>query len=96
MKESKINSIEELRKDVDHLDLQIIQLLEKRLIISSQIGKIKQKLNLPTYTPEREEVIKNRVSEQVEDEKKKNRILIIYESILNESRAVQNEYGEEE
>lgn len=96
MKESKINSIEELRKDVDHLDLQIIQLLEKRLIISSQIGKIKQKLNLPTYTPEREEVIKNRVSEQVEDEKKKNRILKIYESILNESRAVQNEYGEEE
>ena len=96
MKESKINSIEELRKDVDRLDLQIIQLLEKRLIISSQIGKIKQKLNLPTYTPEREEVIKNRVSEQVEDEKKKNRILKIYESILNESRAVQNEYGEEE
>jgi monofunctional chorismate mutase len=96
VKESKLNSIEELRKEVDSLDIQIIQLMEKRLSISSQIGKIKQDLNLPTYTPEREEVIKNRISELVEDEKKKNRILKIYESILNESRAVQNEYGEEE
>lgn len=96
MKELNKNSLEELRKEVDSLDEQIIKLLEKRISISSQIGKIKQILNLPTFTPEREEIIKSRISEKVIDEKKKKRILKIYESILNESRAVQNEFEDEE
>lgn len=95
MKDSNNNKLEDLRKEVDCLDSKIIKLLEERISISAKIGIIKQNLNLPTYTPEREEEIKNRISALIQDKKKLNSILKIYESVLYESRAMQNEFGEE-
>ncbi|HIC86669.1 MAG TPA: chorismate mutase, partial [Aquificae bacterium] len=43
-----------LRQKIDEIDNQIIELLRKRANIAMEIGNIKRKYNLPTFVPERE------------------------------------------
>lgn len=92
-----LNQIElnNLRKVVDDLDSKIIKLLEDRLQASCMIGEIKKQLDIPTFTPEREGEIKRSIFHLIEDVKKRERILRIYDSILSESRAVQNDFNKE-
>lgn len=49
----------ELRGRIDEIDKQIIELLEERIKVGKEIGKIKKELNLPIKDEERErEVLK--------------------------------------
>ncbi len=49
----------ELRGRIDEIDKQIIELLEERIRVAKEIGKIKKELNLPIKDEERErEVLK--------------------------------------
>lgn len=49
----------ELRGRIDEIDKQIIELLEERIKVAKEIGKIKKELNLPIKDEERErEVLK--------------------------------------
>ncbi len=47
----------ELRKRIDEIDEQIIELLEERVRIAKEIGEIKRELNLPIRDEEREEEV---------------------------------------
>ena len=46
--------IEKLRTDIDEVNADLLDLLERRLDLSVQVGEIKQSAGLPLYSEERE------------------------------------------
>jgi chorismate mutase/prephenate dehydratase len=54
-------SLEDLRKQIDALDDQIVPLLNARAQIVVQIGKLKQQSGVPIYAPDREKAVLEKV-----------------------------------
>jgi chorismate mutase / prephenate dehydratase len=55
-------SLEELRNQINKLDLQLVKLLNERAGIAVDIGKLKNKAGKPIYSPEREKEVLDRVT----------------------------------
>ncbi|MGI8959701.1 MAG: chorismate mutase [Bryobacteraceae bacterium] len=49
--------IEDWRKTIDAIDLELVKLLNERGTAARAIGRLKQQTNLPIYEPQREEII---------------------------------------
>jgi len=43
-----------LREEIDDLDSQLVDLLAKRLVVTSKVGELKSQVGMPIYAPERE------------------------------------------
>jgi chorismate mutase/prephenate dehydratase len=56
-------SLEELRKRIDELDDQLVQLLNERARVVVEIGKLKNKADKPVYAPDREKEVFARIAE---------------------------------
>ncbi len=56
--------IEQLRVDIDDVNAELLDLLERRLDLSVQVGEIKQKAGLPLYSEEREQDLLKRFRAQ--------------------------------
>ncbi len=56
-------SLEELRKKIDELDCQLVQLLNERARVVVEIGKLKNKADKPVYAPDREKQVFRRIAE---------------------------------
>jgi chorismate mutase/prephenate dehydratase len=56
-----MKSIDELRQEIDQIDDNILELLNKRAKCVIEIGKIKQSQNKPLYVPSREKAIYERL-----------------------------------
>ncbi len=55
-----MKNIEELRKDIDKINAQLVELLAQRMRIAEQIAECKKANAIPVYAPEREkQVIEN-------------------------------------
>ncbi len=78
-----------LRDEIDDIDQKLVHLLSRRTLHSVLIGRVKRSLNLPTYNPQREKQISERISSFVEEPLSKEALLRIYERIIDESRAIQ-------
>ena len=90
-KEEKEEILNKLREGVDDIDKQVVSLLSKRTLHSVLIGRVKRSMNLPTYNPQREKQIAERISTYVEEPLRKEAVIRIYERIIDESRAIQRE-----
>lgn len=91
---SKYDEIEKWRKKIDKVDIKIVRLLNRRARYADEIGKIKQELNLPIYSPEREnQVIKNVVKHNF-GPLSDMAIKRLYERIIDESRRLERESAE--
>jgi len=44
--------MEELRKELDRIDIEILKLLETRMQVCKELGKIKKAKSLPVYQPD--------------------------------------------
>jgi chorismate mutase-like protein len=55
------SSLEDLRRQIDALDDQIVPLLNARAQIVVQIGKLKQQSGVPIYAPDREKAVLEKV-----------------------------------
>jgi chorismate mutase/prephenate dehydratase len=55
-------SLEELRKQIDDLDKQLVELINKRARIVIEIGKLKNVADKPIYAPDREKEIFSRIT----------------------------------
>lgn len=80
-----------LRDEIDEIDRELVRLLSKRTNNSVLIGRVKRSLDLPTYNPQREKEIAERISSFVEKPLGKEAVQRIFERIIDESRAVQKE-----
>ena len=55
--------LEELRKKIDELDHQLVQLLNERARVVVEIGQLKNKTDKPVYAPDREKDVFARITE---------------------------------
>ena len=80
-------SLEEYRTQIDGIDRQIVELLNKRAGIVNRIGQIKKEANLPVTAPARERQVLEQVVESGKDGPLPAATLRrIYEVILREMR----------
>ncbi|MBE0535540.1 MAG: prephenate dehydratase [Phycisphaerae bacterium] len=55
-------SLEDLRKEIDRLDVKLVELLNARANIVIEVGKLKNKTDEPVYAPDREKQVFERIS----------------------------------
>jgi chorismate mutase len=83
--------IEDWRKKIDAIDLQIVALISERALAAQAIGKLKQSTNLPVYEPNRERIIFDRVRAANKGPLPDIELVHIYERIIDVMRALQQE-----
>lgn len=84
-----MSELEELRRQIDEVDQQLVKLLNERSRYAVQIGHIKKQLKMPAWQPDREaEILRNIV--------KSNRgplddaaIRRLFERIIDEARSLE-------
>lgn len=84
-----MKTIEQLRQTYDTLDAQIIELLEARLNVSSEMGPLKKQLGLQIDDPKREQEILNALQNHLIDKSLYPYILKVYRSIFEASKELQ-------
>jgi chorismate mutase/prephenate dehydratase len=88
-KEESEKLLTDLRDEIDKLDKSIVRLLNKRTLYAVHIGRVKAVLKIPTYSPEREKDISEKINSYLEEPLTKSALQRIYERIIDESRAIQ-------
>lgn len=81
--------IENLRSEIDQIDDEIVRLLHHRLVLASQIGKIKSQIQQEIKDPQREEAIIQRLESKGLLSKKQ--IQLIYQNIFLLTQQIQEE-----
>ena len=59
-----MKNLEELRKEIDEIDQQILEILVKRIDIVKQIGELKNIQNMPIIDEERREKLLESISQR--------------------------------
>jgi chorismate mutase/prephenate dehydratase len=81
--------LQNLRKQIDRIDLQILELLNKRSTIGQKIGKIKRELAQPIYDPQREEELLRELEQKNKGPITSGAIRSIYREVFSSSRSLQ-------
>ena len=74
--------IDELRKEIDRLDGEIVPLLLARFEVVRKIGEEKKKTGLPVYNPAREAAVLEKVSSHAPDEQTARALRLVYEQVM--------------
>ena len=89
-------TIEELRKRIDVLDRQLVELLSERARAAVMIGHLKAATSLPVYEPNREKVIYKNICAANKGPLPDSELTHVYERIIDVMRAIQkNELASE-
>ncbi|MFP5237438.1 MAG: chorismate mutase [Acidobacteriota bacterium] len=89
-------TLEELRKRIDVLDRQLVELLNERARAAQMVGHLKAATSLPVYEPNREKVVYANVREANKGPLPDIELTHIYERIIDVMRALQrNELASE-
>jgi chorismate mutase len=83
--------IDKWRIKIDEVDDKIVDLFNERAKYVLEIGKIKKDLNIPVYSPERENEIFRRVVNNNKGPLSDPAIRRLYERIIDESRRLERE-----
>lgn len=82
-------NLNELRKEIDAIDEQVVNLLNRRASIAQEIGHHKSKSKLHHYTPEREQSVYKRLSALNKGPLPSEGIRAIYREIISAARALE-------
>ncbi|MGL5124304.1 MAG: chorismate mutase [Fusobacteriaceae bacterium] len=74
-----------LRSEIDNIDIEILKLIEKRVVVVKKVGKLKHKETSKIYVPEREEEIFKKLS-KLSENLEKEKIRGIYTEIISACR----------
>ena len=80
-----------IRQEIDQIDDQIVQLMEKRMRLIDQVVAYKKTLGKPVFDSKREEVIFEKVRNRVEDRQYQETIVATFSDILKRSRDYQEQ-----
>lgn len=86
-----MNRIDSLRKKVDELNEQLLDLLNERAKITLEIGKEKQRIGKPIYDPIREEEILTRLIELNPGPLPNSSLIMIFREIFKACRMLQEQ-----
>src|ERR1041385_1878109 len=82
-------NLNDLRKEIDHIDEQILELLSRRGEIVQDVGRHKTRSRSHYFTPEREQVVFKRLAGLNKGPLDANAIRAIYREIISASRALE-------
>ena len=84
------NSIEKLRKDIDDIDVMILELINQRLLLANKIGKIKVQRGNELVDSSREQQLLKRLKRMNNGPLSKNALHHIFTEIITASREIQS------
>ena len=79
----------QLRKEIDNLDEEIIRLLKTRMRISKEVGKLKEKLDIPVEDKIREQEIVERLTTHAGKILSEEQLVRIFTAVFRSSKQVQ-------
>jgi chorismate mutase len=85
-------TIDDLRKRIDELDEQLVELLTERANCALQVGKLKQELGLEVYQPDREAQVLHHVQSHGKITGSPlggDAIVRVFERIIDEARRIE-------
>lgn len=88
--DSDQKKIDFFRQKIDYIDSEIIKLLNERAKYAQDIGKLKQKLNIPVYSPGREDKIIAGIKTINPGPLNTEALSRIYKHIIEETRRLEN------
>jgi len=87
--------IEKWRRRIDVIDAQLMSLLNSRSACAVEVGRVKRRLGLPVYSPEREAWILDRVMRDNPGPLDPAAVKRVFERIIDESRRLERLAAEE-
>jgi chorismate mutase len=81
------------RTRIDLIDGQLMALLNSRSACAVEIGRVKHRLGLPVYSPEREAAILERVARENTGPLDSTAVRRVFERIIDESRRLERLAG---
>lgn len=78
--------IKKLREEIDQIDLQVLQLINKRAELASQIGRAKHETSAVVYVPEREQEIMRRLCSHNPGPLTNAHIISVFRQIISAAR----------
>jgi chorismate mutase len=84
-----IDKLADCRRQIDQLDLQIVDLLNQRTEIVHEIGRIKRQFSMPIYEPKREDQVFRNVTIHNAGPLDAEALKRIFERIIDEMRTIQ-------
>src|SRR5262245_47723286 len=82
-------ALKHLRAQIDKLDLQLLDLINKRASLAAEIGKVKNDHGAEVFTPAREEEVFKHVVEANEGPLDEATVRAVFREIMSGSRALQ-------
>jgi monofunctional chorismate mutase len=87
--------LQELRREIQKLDTEIVRLIDRRMSIVRQIANLKKGTGLPILDAAREDAVFTHVVNQPHDEIGTDNLKLFYQTILEISRRIQKEILDE-
>ena len=81
--------IEAWRRRIDTIDEQLLRLLNSRSACAVEVGRLKRRLGLPVYSPDREAAILERVVRESPGPLEPTAVRRVFERIIDESRRLE-------
>jgi chorismate mutase len=78
------------RRRIDHIDDQIVKLLNERAAVVREVGVVKTRFHAPASAPGREEQVLHRVSDQARAPLTPEAVRKIYQTLLAEMSAMED------
>jgi chorismate mutase len=88
-REEALRLLAESRKEIDGLDLQLLELLNRRTRVVEGIGRAKESAGMPIYEPKREEDVFRNVIDHNAGPLTADAVKSIFERIIDEMRTLQ-------
>ena len=78
-------SLDNLRKEIDRIDSQLVKLLNDRAQIVVQVGKVKSKGDAPIYAPDREKAVFDKISNENKGPLPNKTLIAIWRELMSGS-----------
>ncbi len=82
-------SLEDIRKDIDSIDSELVRLLNDRASLAQEVGRVKGRDQKPFFTPERERDIFLRLAETNSGPLRHQQLAAIFREIISAARAAE-------
>lgn len=83
--------LDQIRKDIDQIDQELVALLEKRMVCVSEVVAYKKAKGLPVLDQGRENKVLEKVASLVDDEQYRATIQAQFQDMMKRSRDFQEE-----
>ena len=87
--EETLAKLEEYRMQIDEVDRRIVALLNERIAVVENIGRVKREAQLPVYEPKREDQVFANITSANHGPLTTQAVRAIFERIIDASRSIQ-------